>query len=133
MIENNKARAVQRKFYNGGKPGLPRDFLEDIFNEERDNVRSALNEVRLADPKAYLRTMVEIAKLVVPKTGNIRVDHVNHDIDELRALGNSFDPIQLPEVSSPPYIEVAPWEEPKPAHPAVTDTQDEIMSSISSE
>lgn len=109
---------------------MPRDFLNDLFNEEMDNIRNALAEVRATDPKTYLRTIVKIGELVIPKTGNIRHDIVNHDLDELAALGRGRDTNYI-TAENVDYIEEDIPSLPPMAHPDITDSPDDIVSSLS--
>lgn len=112
---------------------MPRDFLNDLFNEEMDNIRNALAEVRVTDPKTYLRTIVKIGELVIPKTGNIRHDIVNHDLDELAALGRGRD-INYITAENVDYIEDEEVPSlPPMAHPDITDSPDDIVSSLSND
>ena len=68
--------------------------------------------------------MIEIGKLIIPKNGNIRVDHINHDLDELAVLGRSVD-IQ-PVIEADNSYEELPYNN-LPAHPSVTDTPKELF------
>ena len=116
---NEIARKKKKEPY-----AMPRDFLNDLFNEERDNIREALEDVRQRSPNMYLKTMIEIGKLIIPKNGNIRVDHINHDLDELAVLGRSVD-IQ-PVIEADNSYEELPYNN-LPAHPSVTDTPKELF------
>ena len=84
---NEIARKKKKEPY-----AMPRDFLNDLFNEERDNIREALEDVRQRSPNLYLKTMIEIGKLIIPKNGNIRVDHINHDLQFLEGA-SIFNPL----------------------------------------
>lgn len=122
---NHSINDVRRKFNQrkNGRFVLPRDFLNNLFNEEQEKVREALDQIYAVDPRAYLRTMLEIAKILVPKDSNIRVDHVNHDIDELMAMSKMNDRPMIPERSGvTESIEDIPWEDATPLHPDITDT-----------
>lgn len=99
---------------------FPREFLEDVFKNQADKILNALNEVYDIDKKFYLKTMMEIGKLVIPKETkktDTRVN-VNADIKELANLSAMKD--------ARPIIEAAPitdeFEEiPSASHPDVTD------------
>lgn len=111
---------------------LPRQFLEDLFNEEMDNVRSALSEVRESDPKGYLRLMVDIGKIIIPKEGNLRHDIYNHDLDELTALGKIKDKPGLNHIEGQ-YVDDIQFiceEPPLLSHPQITDTPEDIAAAI---
>lgn len=118
---NEIARKKKKEPY-----AMPRDFLNDLFNEERDNIREALEDVRQRSPNMYLKTMIEIGKLIIPKNGNLRVDHINHDLDELAVLGRSVDipPVIIREDNS---YEELPYNNDLPAHPSVTDFPKELF------
>lgn len=125
MDENRSIKDVHDKFFHGKHFKLPREFLSAVFNEEQDNVRRTLDEVRMSDPRTYLRTMLEIAKIIVPKQGNIRVDHVNHDLDELMAMGRGNDrPLITEHPQIKENIEEVPWENVIESHPDITDMAD---------
>lgn len=126
---NHSLDDVRRKFNQrrNGKYVLPRDFLTNLFNEEQEKVREALDQVYAVDPRAYLRTMLEIAKILVPKDSNIRVDHVNHDLDELMAMSKMNDRPLIPDRSEvTESIETIPWEDATPLHPDITDMPDSL-------
>lgn len=136
-MENESANEIRRRYTQQPKEDfmMPRQFLEELFNEERDNIRTTLAKVREDNPKFYLRTMLEVGKIVVPKTGTIRHDVVNHDMDELSALARSYDAPEVIDVDNSSYIEeLTPWEnaQGEKVHPDVLDTSDEIMSSLPS-
>lgn len=132
-MENESTRDIKRIITQPSSEEymMPREFLNRLFNEEKDNIRMALAQVREDNPKFYLRTMLEVGKLVIPKTGNIRHDVVNHDMDELSALAKSYDRPMI-DVDNSSYIEeITPWENAaRPVHPDITDTPDEIVSSL---
>lgn len=137
-MENESANELRRQFTQPQQKDfmMPRQFLEQLFSDERDNIRNALAMVREDNPKFYLRTMIEIGKTIVPKMGSIRHDLVNHDMDELSALARSCDsPTKVIDVDNSSYIEeLTPWEnaQGEKVHPDVLDTSDEIMSSLPS-
>lgn len=128
MESENKHSVIPKPRYV-----MPRDFLNDLFNEEMDNIRSALAEVRTTDPKTYLRTIVKIGELVIPKTGNIRHDIVNHDLDELAALGRGRDTNYITAEAVDYTDDVDTPSLPPMAHPDITDSPDDIMNSLSSD
>lgn len=109
---------------------LPRQFLEDLFNGEMDNVRSALSQVRESDPKGYLRLMVDIGKIIIPKEGNLRHDIYNHDLDELTALGKINDAPALNHIEGQYIDEILSEEPPRLSHPQVTDLPEDIAAAI---
>jgi len=135
-MENESANEIRRRYTQQPKDFMmPRQFLKELFNEERDNIRTALAKVREDNPKFYLRTMLEVGKIIVPKTGTNRQDLEDHDMDELAALAHSYDTPKVLGVINPSYIEeFIPWEnaQGEKVHPDVLDTSDEIMSSLPS-
>lgn len=137
-MENEYANEIRRRYTQPSAKEdfmMPRQFLEELFNEERDNIRTTLAKVREDNPKFYLRTMLEVGKIIVPKTGSIRHDVVNHDMDELSALARSYDSPKVIDVDNSSYIEeLTPWghAQSEKVHPDVLDTSEEIMSSLPS-
>lgn len=132
-MENESAREIRRIIIQpaSGDFMMPREFLTRLFNEEKDNIRVALAKVREDNPKFYLRTMLEVGKLVIPKNGDNKRDRENHDMDELSALAKSYDRPMI-DVDNSSYVEeITPWENAaRPVHPDITDTPDEIISSL---
>lgn len=132
-MENEYTREIRRIIIQPASENfmMPREFLTQLFNEEKDNIRMALAKVREDNPKFYLRTMLEVGKLVIPKNGDTKRDKENHDMDELSALARSRDRPMI-DVDNSSYIEeITPWENAaRPVHPDITDTPDEIVSSL---
>ena len=132
-MENESTREIRRIIIQpaSGNFMMPREFLTQLFNEEKDNIRMALAKVREDNPKFYLRTMLEVGKLVIPKNGDTKRDKENHDMDELSALARSRDRPMLGVDNSSYIEEITPWENAaRPVHPDITDTPDEIVSSL---
>lgn len=68
----------------------PRARLEEIFSENVSALRQGLESLRYSDPKFFVRCMLDIAKLVIPKESNVNINHgLDSDMRELIALGNS--------------------------------------------
>lgn len=132
-MENESTREIRRIIIQPASENfmMPREFLTQLFNEEKDNIRVALAKVREDNPKFYLRTMLEVGKLVIPKNGDNKRDRENHDMDELSALAKSYDRPMI-DVDNSSYVEeITPWENAaRPVHPDITDTPDEIISSL---
>lgn len=70
---------------------FPRQFLADAFRGQAENITKALNEVYEIDKKYYLRTMIEVAKIVTPKESKQTHISVNTDMRELATLSSMND------------------------------------------
>jgi len=51
----NKARAVHRQFW------------QEVLDQEGDNIKESLQQVRENDPAAYLKIVVSLTEFVMPK------------------------------------------------------------------
>lgn len=101
---------------------LPKQFLVEVFNKNKDNMQKTLDIIREIDPKAFIRAMLDIAKLTTPNENEVNVKHsLDIDLNELSKLGSAA---KLAEINDGDFEYVDPIEEEPQklyAHPSISE------------
>ena len=88
---------------------LPKDFLVEVFNKNKNKIQETLDIIREIDPKAFIRAMLDIAKLTTPNENEVNVKHsLDIDLTELSKLGSAA---KLAEINDGDFEYVEPIEE----------------------
>ena len=101
---------------------LPKDFLVEVFNKNKNKIQETLDIIREIDPKAFIRAMLDIAKLTTPNENEVNVKHsLDIDLTELSKLGSAA---KLAEINDGDFEYVEPIEEEPEklhAHPSISE------------
>lgn len=101
---------------------FPKQFLIDLFNNNKEKMQESLDIIREIDPKAFVRAMLDIAKLTTPNENEVNVKHsLDIDLSELSKLGSAA---KLAEINDGDFEYVEPIEEEPQklyAHPSVSE------------
>ena len=101
---------------------LPKDFLVEVFNKNKNKIQETLDIIREIDPKAFVRAMLDIAKLTTPNENEVNVKHsLDIDLTELSKLGSAA---KLAEINDGDFEYVEPIEEEPEklyAHPSISE------------
>lgn len=87
-----------------------RDFILRVLDENEETFRQTLEESREFNPSLFIKTYVELSKMVMPKQQDVNVNlTLNKDFQELQALASSGQAqMSLEDITStiqPEFIE----------------------------
>ena len=93
-------------------PLEPKDIIVSIVRNEAENFKDALDMIREVDPKTYVKTYVELARITVATEKNINKNvKLGIDLDDIRQLAQRTLPSADTEVKKigefAEYIEIA--------------------------
>lgn len=83
-----------------GKTTFPSELLASLFNEEFDNFKAALRDVREIDPRSYIKAVIDIGKMIAPNKKEVDVKHkIDVDLHELAMLSQIPQPKALADTN----------------------------------
>lgn len=99
-----------------------REFILRMLDENEENFRSTLEEAREFNPSLFIKSYIELSKMVMPKQQDVNVNlTLNKDFQELQALASSGQTQRsIEDIASTIQPEFIEYEELNPSLPSTS-------------